>query len=283
MIEGLDTVHQGERRMEAPASIITGRPDTPISARRRPALTAAIAVVAAAAAVAGWLSVPRGGMADGAGAAMRAVPAAPDAPAAPAVDDRGGWSGFPVRPERPAPNIALTDQAGRPWTLQVERGKVVVLFFGYTRCPDVCPQTMARLKQAVDSLGEAGDDVLVSLVTTDPSHDTPAVLGAYVGAYDPRFIGLTGTMDEVMAAARPFGALPEGDADHGAPSSDAADHDATGHDPASHAAARPVDPTVHSSRVWLIDAAGQLRVSFMGPFTPAEVAHDLAALLAERG
>lgn len=273
--------------MEAPASIIAGHPDTPIAARRRPALRAAIVVAVAAAAVAGWLGVSRGGAADDAGAAMRAVPAAPAAmraaPAAPDVHDRGGWSGFPVRPERPAPNIALTDQAGRPWTLQAGRGKVVVLFFGYTRCPDVCPQTMARLKQAVDSLGEAGDDVLVSLVTTDPSHDTPAVLGAYVGAYDRRFFGLTGTTDEVMAAARPYGAQPEGDADHGAPSSDAADHDATGHDPASHAAARPVDPTVHSSRVWLIDAAGQLRVSFMGPFTPAEVAHDLAALLAERG
>lgn len=213
---------------------------------------------------------------------MRAKPAAMPA-LAPFDSPRGvAWAGFAVRPERPAPNFTLTDHHDRPWSVEAERGRVVVLFFGYTRCTDVCPQTMGRLQRAVADLGDAADGVTVALVTTDPTHDTPAVLADYIEGYDPRFVGLTGTMDAVRAATRPYGALPNGgaergDADHGHGAGDGhQDGDAQG------AADGSADPSLHSTRVWLIDAEGQLRVTFMGPFTPADVTHDLSLLLAER-
>ncbi len=185
----------------------------------------------------------------------------------------GGWAGFPVMPERPAPSISLTDQSGRPWALDDVRGKVVALFFGYTRCPDVCPQTLTRLQQAVALLGSTGDAVDVVLVSTDPEHDTPAVLASYLAEYNPRFVGLTGTHEAARAAADLFGAVPQAEQSVASEDLDAAVR--TG----SHEA---VDPSLHSSRVWLVDASGQLRVSFVGAFTPADVAHDLALLLDER-
>ncbi|MEO8084739.1 MAG: SCO family protein [Ardenticatenales bacterium] len=207
---------------------------------------------------------------------MRAMPAAMPTLAPLDAPRDEGWAGSAVRPERPAPNFALTDQHGRPWSIGAERGRVVLLFFGYTRCIDVCPQTMARLARTFADLGDAADDVTVALVTTDPSHDTPAVLAGYVESYDPRFVGLTGTMDAVLTAAQPYGALPNGDAPHGDADHSHGDGDLQG------AADRSADPSIHSSRVWLIDAEGQLRVTFMGPFTPADVTHDVSLLLAER-
>ncbi len=218
------------------------------------------------------------------GAAEPAAPSVASAQmAAPAVvdGDGDGWAGFAVVPERPAPAFSLTDQSGAPWALTSTRGRVTALFFGYTRCPDVCPQTMQRLQQAVATLGPAGDDVAVVLVTTDPAHDTPELLARYVGGFDPRFVGLSGAADDIRAVADLYGALPAvepDDAPAAAPGGNVA-ADAAG--PAGGHGA-PIDPTLHSSRLWLIDASGQLRVSFTGPYTPAEVAHDLQLLLAER-
>lgn len=201
----------------------------------------------------------------------------PAASIAPATD---GWAGFAVEPERPAPGFTLTDGAGRPWSLDDARGSIVALFFGYTRCPDVCPQTLSRLQAAVAELGADGDAVRVVLVTTDPEHDTPDVMARYVGAYDPRFVGLTGSENEVRTVASLFGALPGAAADG---HDEAAAHGDDAHDDgAAHADAPSIDPTLHSSRVWLIDAAGQMRVSYSGPYTPADVAHDMSILIGER-
>lgn len=212
------------------------------------------------------------------------VAADPAASIAPATD---GWAGFAVEPERPAPGFTLTDGAGRPWSLDDARGSVVALFFGYTRCPDVCPQTMSRLQAAVAELGADGDAVRVVLVTTDPEHDTADVMARYVGAYDPRFVGLTGSVNDVRTVGALFGALPGASADghdEAAAQGDGAAHDdgAARDDDAAHADAPSIDPTMHSSRVWLIDAAGQMRVSYSGPYTPADVAHDMSILIGER-
>jgi protein SCO1/2 len=103
-----------------------------------------------------------------------------------------------------ARDFALTDAAGAPHTLGDYRGKVVVVFFGYTHCPDVCPTTLAQLAQARRLLGADGGRVQVLFVTLDPGRDTPPLLARYVQAFDPGFIALTGTEQQIEAAAREF-------------------------------------------------------------------------------
>lgn len=91
-----------------------------------------------------------------------------------------------------APDFTLTDQDGKPFKLSEQGGHLVVLFFGYTHCPDVCPTTLARLARAVHAPG-VYPDVLVAFITVDPERDSPPVLKRYVRLFDPDFIGLTGS------------------------------------------------------------------------------------------
>lgn len=92
-----------------------------------------------------------------------------------------------------ASDFALPDTAGKIRTLGEFKGKAVVVFFGYTHCPDVCPTTMAELSQALQQLGPDGKRVQVLFVTVDPERDTAALLGQYVPAFNPAFIGLRPT------------------------------------------------------------------------------------------
>jgi protein SCO1/2 len=100
--------------------------------------------------------------------------------------------------------LELSDHTGRPRHLEDFRGKAVVLFFGYTHCPDVCPTTLAQTAQALKTLGADADKVQVLFVTVDPERDTPQVLAQYVTAFDPRFIGLYGDADATRTAAKEF-------------------------------------------------------------------------------
>src|SRR5512139_3882949 len=99
------------------------------------------------------------------------------------------FSGTVYEP-KPAAGIALPMAGGQEFRLSDYRGKVVLLFFGYTNCPDVCPTTMANLKQAVEQLGADGKNVRVVFVTVDPARDTPAAVQKFVSAFSPSFIGL---------------------------------------------------------------------------------------------
>lgn len=92
--------------------------------------------------------------------------------------------------------LALTDHNGKKRTMDDFKGKVVTLFFGYTHCPDVCPTTMSDLKQTMKLLGDKADQVQVVFVTVDPERDTQAVLAQFVPSFDPRFIGLWGSLQE---------------------------------------------------------------------------------------
>ena len=89
-----------------------------------------------------------------------------------------------------AKDFPLTDADGKPRTLADFKGKVVVLFFGYAQCPDVCPTTMAEMAQVKQQLGADGDKLQVLFVTVDPERDTPEVMKAYMGAFDPAFVAL---------------------------------------------------------------------------------------------
>lgn len=95
--------------------------------------------------------------------------------------------------------LSLTDHTGKLRNMNDFKGKVVVLFFGYTHCPDVCPTTMSDLKQTMKLLGDKANDVQVLFVTVDPERDTKEVLAQFVPGFDPRFIGLRGTVEEVSA------------------------------------------------------------------------------------
>lgn len=103
-----------------------------------------------------------------------------------------------------ARDFALTDHGGQKRTLADYRGKVVLLFFGYTQCPDVCPTTMADMAQVKARLGPAADRFQVLFVTVDPERDTPQLLAQYVPNFDPTFVGLYGNADEVARTAKEF-------------------------------------------------------------------------------
>ncbi len=160
-------------------------------------------------------------------------------------------------PPQPAPDITLTDETGQPFALSELRGQWVLLTFGYTTCPDVCPTTLARLRQARGQLGPAGSAVRVVLVSVDPERDTPAVLREYVAHFGADFKGLTGTPEQVAAAAAAWGVTYE---------------------------KRPVESAAgylmnHSAFVYLIDPAFQWRLSVPFGVGPDEIAADLTYLM----
>jgi protein SCO1/2 len=101
-------------------------------------------------------------------------------------------------------DFALTDATGKPRTLADFRGKAVIVFFGYTHCPDVCPTTLAELAEMMKRLGPDADRVQVLFVTVDPERDTPSVLSQYVPFFDKRFLGLYGNADQLAATAKEF-------------------------------------------------------------------------------
>ena len=103
-----------------------------------------------------------------------------------------------------ARDFKLTDAGGQVRTLKDFQGKLVVMFFGYTQCPDVCPTTMAELAEAKRLLGKDGDKVQGVFVTLDPERDTPQVLKAYMGNFDPTFIALRPTPEELAAIAKDY-------------------------------------------------------------------------------
>ena len=103
-----------------------------------------------------------------------------------------------------ARTLELPDADGRMRSLADWKGKAVVVFFGYTQCPDVCPTTLAQLAAIRKSLGAEGDRVQVVFVTVDPERDTPAVLKAYVSNFGPGVVGLRGTPEQIAATAKEF-------------------------------------------------------------------------------
>lgn len=156
-----------------------------------------------------------------------------------------------------APDFALTRPNGNSFRLSERRGRIIVLFFGYTSCPDVCPTTMAELNQALEKLDDQAAQVQVLFVTVDPQRDTPERVQEYVDHFNPNFIGLSGSEAELAKVWNDYGVFRE--VVEG-----------------TSAAGYLVN---HTARVTLIDRQGNLRVSF--PFdTPVEdIVHDLKLLL----
>ncbi|MCP4387098.1 MAG: SCO family protein [Gammaproteobacteria bacterium] len=103
--------------------------------------------------------------------------------------------------------FALVDHRGKPITDDDFRGNFMLVFFGYTFCPDVCPMDLQIIAQTLDELGKAGDQVQPIFITVDPARDTPEVMAEYANHFHPRLIGLTGTRQQTAEAARKYGVI----------------------------------------------------------------------------
>jgi protein SCO1/2 len=109
----------------------------------------------------------------------------------------------------PAPSFTLTADTGERIGVDAYEGKVVLMYFGYTYCPDVCPASLAELADAIDDLGDASDEVQVVMVSVDPERDTPALLGEYLDHFNASFVGMTGTAEEIASVADLYGVFYE--------------------------------------------------------------------------
>ena len=114
------------------------------------------------------------------------------------------FKGIDITGAEYARSLSLTDQNGQARTLADFKGKVTVVFFGFTQCPDVCPTTMAELAQVKAALGKDGDRIQGVFVTVDPDRDTAEVLKGYMSGFDPSFVALRGTPEQTAATAKEF-------------------------------------------------------------------------------
>ena len=155
-------------------------------------------------------------------------------------------------------NQVLTDHNGKPRKLSDFQGKVVVIFFGYTQCPDVCPTVLTKMREVMTLLGSDAEKLQVVFVTIDPERDTQALLAQYVPAFHPSFVGIYGDASATAAIAKDFKIFYQKQA---------------GTTPASYT----MD---HSSGSYVIDAKGKLRLYLKHEDTAAQIAEDVKHLLA---
>jgi protein SCO1/2 len=170
---------------------------------------------------------------------------------------RSPFFGVDVTGAKMGGELRLKDSTGKDRSLADFRGKVVTLFFGYTHCPDVCPTTLADMAKTMKLLGPDAQRVQVLFVTVDPRRDTPELLGQYVPAFDPSFIGLWGDAGATAKAAKDFNIYFQ---------------DRPGKDAASYT----VD---HTAQSFVIDKEGRLRLVWPYGIEPAQMAGDLKVLL----
>jgi len=144
-----------------------------------------------------------------------------------------------LQPAREISDAELTDQEGRPFKLSQLHGRVGLVFFGFTNCPDVCPVVLGRLRQLIESGGSDLDDVAYVMISVDGERDTPEVMKAYLAQFSPQFIGLTGDIADIKPIAAEFSAafFKGSGTEHGYTVS-------------------------HSPQVYVVDQAGQLRAEF---------------------
>jgi protein SCO1 len=155
--------------------------------------------------------------------------------------------------------LQLADPTGKLRTLADFKGKAVVVFFGYTQCPDVCPTTLAEMKAVKNQLGEDGKRLQVLFVTVDPERDTPQLLAQYVTAFDPTFIGLRGDLDTTAKVAKDFKVFYQ---------------KVPGSTPDTYS----MD---HTAGSYIFDPQGRLRLFVRHGQSPDKIAADIKRLLAQ--
>lgn len=157
-----------------------------------------------------------------------------------------------------AREFALTDHNGKPRTLADFKGKAVIIFFGFTHCPDVCPTTLGEMANVMQELGPQADKVQVLFITVDPERDTPELLAKYVPAFHPSFIGLTGDKAAIEKVAKEFRVFYQ-------------------KVPGKEAGSYSVD---HTAGSYLFDPQGRIRLFIRHGQGTEPIVHDLKLLLA---
>jgi protein SCO1/2 len=171
---------------------------------------------------------------------------------------RVSFRGKALEELRQVPALVLHDQRGQPFDFAAQRGRVMLVFFGYTRCPDVCPFTLATFRDAAKQLGPDAAKVRFVFVTVDPEQDTPAFLERYMRLFNPEFIGLTGTPDALKPVYEFFGASFR---------KVTVSNSAVGY------------LMAHSVNVAVIDRDGRWRINIDHNATAADMVHDIRQLL----
>ncbi len=173
--------------------------------------------------------------------------------------DKPAFKGVDITGADYATGFSLTDHDGQPRTLADFRGKVVVLFFGYTQCPDVCPTTLSDLAQVKQLLGSQGERLQGLFVSLDPGRDTPAVMKAYLANFDPSFLALYAAPEQLPDVAKSFKVYYK---------------KVEGKTPTSYT----ID---HSAGSYVYDPQGRIRLYQRHGTGPEALAADIRALLAE--
>ena len=182
-----------------------------------------------------------------------------DAPPSGGGATAASFKGVDITGAEYARTLSLTDANGQRRTLAEFKGKVTVVFFGFTQCPDVCPATMAELAQVKATLGKDGERVQGVFVTVDPERDTAAALKTYMGAFDPSFVALRGSSEETAATAAEFKAF-------------------YAKVPGKTEGSYSVD---HTAGSYVFDAQGKVRLFIRYGSGAQALADDLKALLAQ--
>jgi len=158
-----------------------------------------------------------------------------------------------------APAVNLTRTDGSTYRIEEQEGKIVLLFFGYTSCPDVCPTTLADMKRVKADLGDRAGQVEFVFITVDPLRDSSVRVQAYASGFDPQFIGLSGAESDLTPVWQGYGVFRQVQE-------------------STSAAGYLVD---HSSRIYLIDTANHLRVTYPYGTPVDDLAADIRYLLKE--
>jgi protein SCO1 len=170
---------------------------------------------------------------------------------------------------RQAPPFILTDHNGEKLRLDRFRDKIVLIAWGYTNCPDICPLTLGMLKSVMDDLGDQAEDVQVLYITVDPERDTVERLRSYIPYFNDSFIGLTGTHEEIDSLAREYGVT------------------IVKHPPVyGRGRYNTWDRYLmtHTNTVYLVDKSGRLYLTYPHHIHDAKgIAHDIKKLLQDRG
>jgi protein SCO1 len=169
------------------------------------------------------------------------------------------FNGVAFDPPEIAPALRLRDSSAAPFDLASERGKVVLLFFGYTHCPDICPTTLADWKHVADSLGTAREKVRFVFVSVDPERDLPAPVQRYAARFAPEFLGLTGTRSEIDTLLKGWNIAAYRD---GVPTDTGTSY-----------------LMAHPSQVFVVDRDGRLRLMHRAGLSVSQITADIRSLL----
>jgi protein SCO1/2 len=169
---------------------------------------------------------------------------------------KGGF----YNPPNPAASLGdVVDQNGQPFSLEAQRGKVVMLYFGYTHCPDACPATLNEFMEVKERLGDDADQVVFAMVTVDPERDTPERLAEYLDFFDSSFYGLSTNADETRTVARDWNVTYQ---------------------------KREVDSATgylvdHATSSYVVDQQGNLRLTYPVGFDTGDMTSDIEHLIDE--